>query len=77
METVKKVLTRTEHGVISGTLGGFADYYNLNLSGLRLVFLALALCGFLGVILYIVLRVSIPAYSEREHLLAELENQQE
>lgn len=66
-----RVLTRAKHGVVSGTLAGFAEYYNLNLAGLRFVFLVTLLFGGLGLIFYIVLRLSIPAYSERERLIAE------
>lgn len=70
MDTDNKVLTRAKHGVISGTLAGFADYYNLNCSGLRFVFFILLFCGF-GFIMYLVLWMSIPRYSAREKLLAE------
>jgi phage shock protein PspC (stress-responsive transcriptional regulator) len=77
MDTDNKVLTRAKNGVFTGTLAGFADYYNLNLSGLRFVFIVLFLCGFMGLVLYIVLRLSLPAFEERAHLLAELQAKQE
>lgn len=71
MTTETKVLTRSKHGLLSGTLRGFADYYNLNLGGLQLVFIILAFTGF-GLILYLVLWMSIPSYSKREELLNEI-----
>lgn len=67
----EKVLTRAKHGFLTGTLAGFADYYNLSVSGLKLVFIILTLCGGMGIIFYLVLRLSIPAYTERPRLLAE------
>lgn len=62
------VLTRSKHGLVSGTLRGMASYYHLNLNGLQLVFLIAALFGF-GFVIYLVLWLSIPAYSKRGELL--------
>ncbi len=63
-----KVLTRTKHGIISGTLAGFAEYYGLRKSRLRLVFFILAFTG-VGVLFYFLLWISIPSYSQRETFL--------
>ena len=63
-----RVLTRSKHGLVSGTLRGMANYYHLNLNGLQLVFLIAALFGF-GLVIYLVLWMSIPAYSKRQTLL--------
>ncbi|MDY6929875.1 MAG: PspC domain-containing protein [Pseudomonadota bacterium] len=65
-----RVLTRSKHGLVSGTLRGMANYYHLNLNGLQLVFLIAAIFGF-GFVIYLVLWMSIPAYSKREKLLRE------
>ena len=45
-----------------------ANYYHLNLNGLQLVFLIAAFLGF-GFVIYLVLWMSIHAYSKREELL--------
>jgi len=71
-----KVLTKSKHGLVSGTLRGLADYYNLNLNGLQFVFLIAGFFG-VGVILYFVLWISIPNYSQREVLLNDLHSKQE
>lgn len=63
-----RVLTRSKHGLVSGTLRGMANYYHLNLNGLQLVFLIAAFLGF-GFVIYLVLWMSIHAYSKREELL--------
>ncbi|WP_350226569.1 PspC domain-containing protein [Thalassotalea piscium] len=70
-----KVLTRSKHGLVSGTLRGLAQYYNLNLNGLQFVFLIMAFFG-VGIILYFVLWISIPSYSKRDFLLTELANKE-
>lgn len=70
MQPYTKVLTKSKHGVITGTLRGMADYYNLNLNGLQFVFLISAFFG-VGFILYFVLCISIPSYAKREALLKE------
>lgn len=75
MSSEIKVLTKAKHGLVSGTLRGLADYYHLNLNGLQFVFLVAALFGF-GIVLYFVLWISIPSYSQREVLLAEIEENQ-
>ena len=64
MSKSSKVLTRTKHGIISGTLGGLAEHFGFRKTRLRLLFVILALFG-IGFIMYFVLWVSIPSYSQR------------
>ena len=71
MDSNNKVLTRAEHGFISGTLRGLADYYGLNLNGLQFVFLIAGFFG-IGLLIYALLWVSLPSYSQREILLRNL-----
>lgn len=40
-----KVLTRSKNGVISGTLGGIAEYFGLRRGRLQFVFIVLAFMG--------------------------------
>jgi phage shock protein PspC (stress-responsive transcriptional regulator) len=70
-----KVLTKSKHGLVSGTLRGFADYYGLNLNRLQFVFLLAALFG-VGFVLYFALWISIPNYSQKETLLNDLHSKQ-
>ncbi|GHF98036.1 PspC domain-containing protein [Thalassotalea marina] len=74
MQPYTKVLTKSKHGLVTGTLRGMADYYNLNLAGLQFVFLIAAFFG-VGIILYVVLCISIPSYKDRAALLKERQNQ--
>ncbi len=76
MQSDIKVLTKSKHGLVSGTLRGLADYYSLNLNGLQFVFLIAAFFG-VGLVLYFVLWISIPSYSQREALLNDLQSRQE
>ena len=76
MQSDNKVLTKSKHGLVSGTLRGLADYYSLNLNGLQFVFLIAAFFGF-GLVLYFVLWISIPNYYQRKALLNNLQSKQE
>jgi len=76
VQTDIKVLTKSKHGLVSGTLRGLADYYHLNLNGLQFVFLIAALFG-VGIVLYFVLWISLPSYSQRSVLLSDLQSKQE
>ena len=76
MQSDSKVLTKSKHGLVSGTLRGLADYYSLNLNGLQLVFIIAVFFG-IGLVLYFVLWISIPSYSQKEALLNELQSKQE
>lgn len=69
------VLTKSKHGLVSGTLRGMASYYHLNLNGLQLVFLIAAFFG-IGFVFYAVLWLSIPGYTRREALLQKARAQQ-
>jgi len=63
-----KVLTKSQHGLISGTLRGLADYYGLKLNRLQLVFIISAFFG-VGFVFYFILWVSLPSYTQRETLI--------
>lgn len=76
MKSNTKVLTKSKHGLVSGTLRGLADYYSLNLNGLQFVFLIAAFFG-VGFVLYFVLWISIPSFSQRETLLNDLQIREE
>ena len=73
MDNNEQVLTRTKHGIVSGTLGGIAEYFGIRKGRLRFVFLILGFFG-IGFIFYFILWLSIPSYAQRISLLAELEN---
>jgi phage shock protein C len=54
-----------KHKVIAGVCGGFADYFNLDVSLVRVIWLLIALFGGGGIIAYIICWLVIPL--EEEH----------
>lgn len=68
MKQNSKVLSKSKHGVVSGTLSGMADHFGISRGRLRFVFLVLGLMG-IGFIFYFVLWISIPNYSQRAELI--------
>jgi len=72
MEKNKGVLTRAKHGVISGTLAGIAEHFGLRRGKLQFVFIILGVFG-IGFLLYFILWLCIPSYSQRALLLAKLD----
>lgn len=76
MQSNIKVLTKSKQGLVSGTLSGLADYYSLNQHGLQFVFFIAAFFG-IGLVLYFVLWISIPNYSQRAALIDDLHRRQE
>lgn len=56
-----KKLVRSNNSVISGVLGGIADYLDIDPTVLRVVYALLSVCtAFSGVIIYLILWLVIP-----------------
>lgn len=56
-----KKLVRSNNSVISGVLGGIADYLDIDPTVLRVVYALLTVCtAFSGVIIYLILWLVIP-----------------
>ncbi len=70
-----KVLTRSNKGLITGTLTGLAEHFGLNKSKLQLVFVILAFMG-VGFMVYFILWISIPSYDQRDGLTQDLINKE-
>lgn len=60
MEQPKRLLRSTTNKVIAGVCGGLGDYFNIDPTILRILFVALVVWGGSGVLLYIVLWLVIP-----------------
>jgi phage shock protein PspC (stress-responsive transcriptional regulator) len=54
-------LTRSPHGMIAGVCAGLSDCYGINLIFIRLFFVVLGLAQGVGLILYLILALVIPA----------------
>ena len=59
MET-KKLLRSKNNRMLAGVCGGAAEYFNLDPTIVRLIYVALSLAGFAGIILYLIMWLIIP-----------------
>jgi phage shock protein C len=59
MEESKKLYRSTSDKMIAGVCGGLAKYFNMDPTLMRVIFVALALIGGPGVILYIILWIFV------------------
>ena len=61
-----KRLYRTEHGaaMLCGVCGGIAEYFNIDPSIVRLVWVALVIMGGTGILLYIIAAIILPRKSQ-------------
>ena len=59
-----KKLYRSSNRIIAGVCGGIADYFDLDPTLIRVIYLVLSLfsAAFPGVLLYIILMIMIPNY---------------
>jgi len=57
-----KQLMRSEDRMVAGVAGGLADYFDIDPTIIRILFVLLALFGggFLGILIYIVLWIIMP-----------------
>lgn len=58
----KRLYKNTDKKMVSGVLAGFADYFNVDVTIIRIAYVLLSLVseGFPGLILYIVLAIVMP-----------------
>jgi phage shock protein C len=56
----KKMHRSTTNKMVAGICGGLADYFGLDASLMRIIFVVLALLGGPGILLYIVLWIVLP-----------------
>jgi phage shock protein PspC (stress-responsive transcriptional regulator) len=61
MENTNKLYRSNTDKVIGGVSGGLADYLNIDVVIIRILFVLLALFGGGGVLIYIILWIAIPA----------------
>lgn len=57
---VKKLYRVPEKGMIGGVCAGLGEYLNADPTVVRLIFILLALTGFSGVIIYIIMWLVVP-----------------
>ena len=64
-----KKLYRSSNRIVAGVCGGIAEYFDVDPTVIRVVYLILSLfsAGFPGLVLYIILMVLIPNYNQIEN----------
>lgn len=60
MSDIKKLTRKTQNEQIAGVCAGLADYFNLDVTVVRLIFVLMAIFGGPGLLLYIILWVIMP-----------------
>jgi len=63
MENSNKLYRSNTEKIIGGVSGGLADYLNIDVVIIRILFVLLALFGGGGVLIYVILWIAIPAQS--------------
>jgi phage shock protein C len=53
-------LYRTKKSMIGGVCGGIAEYFGMDKSVIRIIFVLLALAGFSGLLLYLIIWLIVP-----------------
>ncbi len=56
----KRLVRSTSEQMIAGVAGGLAEYFNMDPTLVRLIFVLLALAGGPGVLIYIILWIVMP-----------------
>ena len=59
-----KKLYRLDKGMLCGVCGGLAEYFNMDISLMRLLTVALCLCASVGLWLYIAAAIILPKKSD-------------
>lgn len=60
MSDIKKLTRYSRNGQIAGVCAGLADYFNVDVTLVRLIFVLLSIFGGPGILLYIILWVIMP-----------------
>ena len=64
MEEPRKLYRSRSQRMIAGVCGGLADYFNLDATLVRVLFLLLAVFGGTGLVIYIVMWIIVPDISK-------------
>ncbi|HOZ81169.1 MAG TPA: PspC domain-containing protein [Candidatus Woesebacteria bacterium] len=60
MENIKKLFLSDKEKMIAGVCGGIAEYFDLDPTIVRVLFVILGLWGGIGLILYIAMMIIVP-----------------
>jgi len=56
----QKTLFRTKDSMIAGVCGGIAEYFGMDKSVVRIIFVLLVLAGFSGLLVYLIMWLVVP-----------------
>lgn len=66
MKEVKKLYRSDSDKIIAGVCGGLAEYFEIDSTLIRLIFVILTIWGGVGLILYIIALIVMPSRSEKK-----------
>ncbi|MEI7451901.1 MAG: PspC domain-containing protein [Candidatus Falkowbacteria bacterium] len=77
-ETVKKFYRSRDERIIFGVCGGLSEYFNVDVSIIRVIFILLALTGTIGFWLYLFLTIIAPLkpVAGKEEIISKNKNKQ-
>jgi phage shock protein C len=64
MEEPRKLYRSRTHRMLAGVCGGLAEYFNLDATLIRALFLLLAVFGGSGLVIYLVMWIIVPDVSK-------------
>ena len=64
MEEPRKLYRSQTQRMVAGGCGGLAEYFNIDATGMRVLFLILAVFGGSGIVLYLVMWIFVPDASK-------------
>jgi phage shock protein C len=64
MEEPRKLYRSRDQRMIAGVCGGLADYFNIDATLVRVLFLLLAVFGGTGLVIYLVMWIIVPDVSK-------------
>ena len=65
MEEPRKLYRSETQRMLAGVCGGLAEYFNIDATVMRVLFLILAVFGGSGIVLYLVMWIVVPDASKR------------
>ena len=64
MEEPRKLYRSRDQRMVAGVCGGLADYFNIDVTVVRVLFLILSVFGGTGLVIYLVMWIIVPDVSK-------------
>jgi phage shock protein C len=69
MEEPRKLYRSRNQRMVAGVSGGLAEYFNVDATVIRVIFLVLAVFGGSGLVIYLVMWILVPDASKAEPMV--------